>query len=600
MKFPVIPSLRWRLVAVMCLAYILVAGTTEIAGYNAQRTGLRGELLASARNNAAILAAGSVANLTSRDTTTLQIFVSSLERANGVIYASVIGEGSRVMASTHVREVNTIQKVAFVTQPTSRLSGENAVGIAPVVQSTVLAIAKVVVSGASVQNDLTRLLVIESSVRLLGLLIFFLLSLVISRYILGSLVVLEHASAAIRQGHLSARVALHDGTEMEMVAGAFNDMADALQQRIEHLSFLATAGSALPGAFRGQGDVRPTLEGFRRQVNASGAGLLFGAESEREDIWVADGSDASHAASIRAASKANGAATESLNGFAVMTIPVPGDATFVAVREVDHPFTPEEQQVTINFAYQIGIAADNARLFEAQQEALRVKDQFLSIVSHELRTPLTTIKGYAQMLRRRLADDPEGERFADNIDAQTSRLSRLVDDLLDVTRFSRGQFELMPKRMDLRSLLEEVVSRFRVVSPRHVISLEIEAGAMEGSWDCDRLEQVLNNLLGNAVKYSPEGGEIAVAARRRDREVVVSVRDEGIGISADDRQGLFQRFFRGTSEGQEIKGLGLGLYVTRRIVEAHGGQIDVTSRPGEGSEFFFSLPLLRVRQPSRA
>src|SRR5438270_963584 len=126
-------------------------------------------------------------------------------------------------------------------------------------------------------------------------------------------------------------------------------------------------------------------------------------------------------------------------------------------RDASRPFSDEERQVITNFAYQIGIAADNVRLFEAQQEALQVKDQFLSIVSHELRTPLTTMKGYAQMLRTRLVGDPEGQRFARSIDAQVSRLSRLVDDLLDVTRFARGQFELARRKVDLRPILEETV-----------------------------------------------------------------------------------------------------------------------------------------------
>src|SRR5205085_9887368 len=114
-----------------------------------------------------------------------------------------------------------------------------------------------------------------------------------------------------------------------------------------------------------------------------------------------------------------------------------------------------------------GVAADNARLFDEQQDALQVKDQFLSIVSHELRTPLTAIKGYAQLVGRQLEGQPDARRFIEHIEAQTNRLSRLVDELLDVTRFVRGQFELTRERMDARPLLEEVVSRFQITSPRH-------------------------------------------------------------------------------------------------------------------------------------
>ena len=116
----------------------------------------------------------------------------------------------------------------------------------------------------------------------------------------------------------------------------------------------------------------------------------------------------------------------------------------------------------------------------------------------------------------------------------------------------------------------------------------------EGYWDRDRLEQVLNNLIGNAIKYSPEGGQITVTTEHDGSDLIVSVLDEGIGIAERDQEHLFERFYRGSIEGQSVKGLGLGLYVTRRIIEAHGGSISVTSRPGEGSAFTFSLPLLRT------
>jgi two-component system sensor histidine kinase VicK len=204
------------------------------------------------------------------------------------------------------------------------------------------------------------------------------------------------------------------------------------------------------------------------------------------------------------------------------------------------------------------------------------------------------------MLRRKLEGDPHGERFADNIDAQVSRLSRLVDDLLDVTRFARGQFELMPEFMDIRPVLEEVVTRFRLVAPNHTVQLYLDRGAFEGNWDHDRLEQVMNNLVGNAIKYSPDGGAVTINTRHENGDLVVTVRDQGMGIPEEDQEQLFERFYRGSAEGQEVKGLGLGLYVTRRIVEAHGGTISVRSKPGQGSEFSFTLPLVPQQAMSAA
>jgi signal transduction histidine kinase len=584
----------------MCLAYILVAATTEVAGYDAQRTNLGGQLQSLVKSDAAILAAGSAGSLPGIERGTLQTFVASLQRANGVTFAAVTGPNGQVAASTRIADIGKFLRLPLPAGAEAIPMGNNVEGLAPIVSgSTDLGVAEVIVSGASVQDDLTRLLLIESVVRVLGLMIFFLLSLIIARYILGPLAVLEQASAAIRRGQLSARVSLRDGTEMETVAEAFNAMAEALQHRIEHLSFLATAGSVLPNTFRGHGDPAPVLEGFCRQVHACGAGLIPAPDSGQKDIWFAlDGADACRAAGTNAVQAP--LTPRTFDGYEVMTVPVSGDATFVTVRDADRPFSADEQQVITNFAYQFGIASDNAVLFEDQQEALRVKDQFLSIVSHELRTPLTTIKGYAQMLRRKTGDDPDARRFADNIDIQTSRLGRLVDDLLDVTRFSRGQFDLTPKRMDLRTLLPDVVSRFEVVAPEHEFRLLMDEGPMVGDWDPDRLEQVLNNLIGNAIKYSPQGGTITISAVHRDQQVVVAISDQGIGIAPEYIENLFERFYRGSAEGQEIKGLGLGLYVTRRIVEAHGGQIEVRSQVGEGSEFYFTLPLAAVEEPVSA
>jgi signal transduction histidine kinase len=380
-------------------------------------------------------------------------------------------------------------------------------------------------------------------------------------------------------------------TELATVAQAFNNMASALEQRIKYLSFLATAGSTLLTEFRAGSDVQPTLEAFCRELGAAGAGLVARADAAIPSYWYGVEFDEARwrqlAMDVAAYSPAAVALDEAR--FALMIVPILSDAVFLAVRK--ETFTDEEQQIITNFAYQFGLAADNARLFAAQQEALQVKDQFLSIVSHELRTPLTTIKGYAQMLRRKLEGSPEDQRFANNIDAQVGRLSRLVDDLLDVTRFSRGQFELSVERTDIRSVLEDVVVRFRVVAAAHTLRLELDTGSFEGDWDRDRLEQVMNNLVGNAVKYSPDGGDIVISTRHQGDQLLVAVRDHGVGIPERDQQHLFDRFFRGSAENTDIKGLGLGLYVSQRIVEAHGGTIGATSVPGDGSEFFFTLPL---------
>lgn len=604
MKFLRIPSLRWRLVMVMCVAYVIVAFVSGAVGFSAQNDSLHKQLNSRAKSNATILAAGAVAPLNrghGSDIVTLQIFVRSIRSAPGVSYADIRGPDGCPVAQTKRVAYGPKECDLFpgVTKPMVQSLGDGSVmGVAPIAPGggaiTLLGHAVVIISNASIQSDLNNALLQDILVRVLGFVLFFFLSLFIAQYVLGPLSNLSRAALAIRSGRMDSRVPVIGETELAAVSEAFNTMADALEQRIKHLSFLAHSGAQLPNTLRQREKVEPLLAEFGAALGASAAGLV---ETENEMLWCS-----TDAERCRSAIEQIGALTdpgvEEHDGLTIMAVPVPGDALFVAVREANEPFSEEEQQVIANFAYQMGIAADNVRLFEAQQEALQVKDQFLSIVSHELRTPLTTMKGYAQMLRRKLVDDPEGQRFASSIDAQVSRLSRLVDDLLDVTRFARGQFELARRKVDLRPILEETVNRFRVISQRHDLALEIDAGSYVGHWDRDRLEQVLNNLVSNAIKYSPQGGTVTVGAHHDDGRIVVFVRDEGVGIPEEDQQHLFERFYRGVNEMHDVKGLGLGLYVTQRVVDAHGGEVRVRSKEGEGSEFSFTLPVTEAPQPA--
>lgn len=600
MKIFAIPSLRWRLVAVMCLAYVIVSAVTEMVGYNQQRDNLRHQLETRAKADAVILAAGAISPYSSihgGQSAALSDFVTSLTQAQGVNFAAVYDlRGCPLAATVPVRRLHCLQHILSLKGGFTTLPNGDVQGLAPIVQDTTIGVAIVTLSAASVDSDVQQTLRSDLLLRGVGFLIFVLLSLAIAQFILGPLTALVRATRAIQQGRLDTRVPPGGQTELATVSDAFNDMARALELRIQHLSFLAATAPVLPAVFRDQGDAAPTLREFCSQLDTRGAGLLPLHDDQRSAVWydVVPGETAWHEAALDAIRAVNGPSSLLRQDQAIMVVPVLGNTVFVTGRAGEHSFSREEQQVITNFAYQLGVAADNARLFEAQQEALQVKDQFLSIVSHELRTPVTTIKGYAQILRRKLADDRDGLRYALNIDAQVTRLARLVDDLLDVTRFSRGEFELKRGDLDLRPLLEDLVARFRIIAPKHEFILALDEGEFVGEWDRDRLEQVMNNLVGNAVKYSPTGGTITISTRHQDDNVIVSVRDQGPGISAEDQQRLFERFYRGAAEGTNVKGLGLGLYVSHRIVEAHGGALGINSCLGEGAEFFFALPLAPV------
>lgn len=218
----------------------------------------------------------------------------------------------------------------------------------------------------------------------------------------------------------------------------------------------------------------------------------------------------------------------------------------------------------------------------------RREQEFVAMAAHELRTPLTALKGFVQLLQRREAYDAERvQRIVD----QADRLNRLVTDLLDASRVASGHLELRPRPTDLVELLRKSVEEIQASSPRHMIRLDIPESPVMGTWDPERLEQVTHNLLGNAVKYSPEGGEILVTLRSSSSEVELTVRDRGRGIPPAALPRLFDRFYRVDEAALTAQGMGLGLHITRSFVEAHGGTIRAESAGlGHGAAFIVALP----------
>jgi len=238
----------------------------------------------------------------------------------------------------------------------------------------------------------------------------------------------------------------------------------------------------------------------------------------------------------------------------------------------------------------------------------KLKDEFVSVVSHELRTPLTSIKGYTQHLLRRMerqsqeipADasapspvDSYEYRSLSIVQSQAEQLERLVNDLLDLSHLQRGRLPLHPAPLKLRDVLAEVVRWAQVSTEQHRIQLDIHADDTTVVGDRARLMQVLGNILDNAIKYSPDGGIVTVQLNANPLEFIISVSDQGMGISPDVHEQIFDRFYRaGDLVSRQYAGIGLGLYVARAIVEAHGGRIWVESRERQGSTFSFTLPRL--------
>jgi PAS domain S-box-containing protein len=222
-----------------------------------------------------------------------------------------------------------------------------------------------------------------------------------------------------------------------------------------------------------------------------------------------------------------------------------------------------------------------------EREVDHLKSSLVSTVSHELRTPLTMIQGFSELLMDRDLSDPRSKEGLHQIRNASERLSRLIEDLLSVSRIESGRLVANVAPVELGPVIAEVVAPFRAERP---IEVALD-GVSKVVADRDKLVQILTNLVSNAVKYSPQGTDIGIGARDDGRVVLVEVRDRGIGMTEDERARLFEKFFRADrSEVKEVRGTGLGLYITRSLVEMQGGRIWVESEPGQGSTFTFSLP----------
>ena len=227
---------------------------------------------------------------------------------------------------------------------------------------------------------------------------------------------------------------------------------------------------------------------------------------------------------------------------------------------------------------------------EKLRESERMKTELISIVSHELRTPLASVLGFTSLLLKREFDTPTRRHYLGIVDAQARRLAALLEDFLDMQRMEHEGLDLDTEKVDLASLLDEQAQLYRAQSAKHQVEVALDERPLPVRGDRNRLAQVIGNLLSNAIKYSPDGGVVGLTAARDGQGVRVTVRDEGLGIPSDQQDRIFTKFFRGDAGATGITGTGLGLAVSREIVEAHGGRIGFDSDAGSGSTFWLELP----------
>lgn len=279
-----------------------------------------------------------------------------------------------------------------------------------------------------------------------------------------------------------------------------------------------------------------------------------------------------------------------------MLVPIKDrDTSFGAIMFVrsdfGQPYTADDVMMAEQLGERAGAAIANAKLYTAARDAIRVRDEFMLVAGHELRTPLAALSLLHESLERVREGTPieKIRERGSKLRAQSERLSRLVEDLLDVSRISAGRVSLELEPFDLGALVGDIGDRMREELERAHSPLTLELTSVEGRWDRGRIEQVVTNLLANAAKYG-RGSPIRASVQRDGDRATLVVVDQGIGIAVEDQERIFKRFERAASP-KKFGGLGLGLWITSQLVDAHGGTIAVQSEPGKGATFTVTLPI---------
>jgi len=273
-----------------------------------------------------------------------------------------------------------------------------------------------------------------------------------------------------------------------------------------------------------------------------------------------------------------------------------GKLTGAIVVQKNEPFSSDETRFLERLAVRSANAMENAGLYTIVQQANQAKTRFISVVTHELRIPMTAIKGYTDLLRQQVVGpvNEQQANFLEIIRSNVERMSALVSDLSDISRIESGRLKLEPKKVSLKDAFQDAIASLqpKIDEKQHKISLELSSEMPDVHLDNNRLLQILTNLINNANKYTPEGGEIKLRAQIVNHSLNVDVSDDGIGISEHDQLRLFEQFFRAEDNAvREQQGWGLGLNVTKRLIELMGGEMQVQSKLGVGSVFSFRLPI---------
>lgn len=259
-------------------------------------------------------------------------------------------------------------------------------------------------------------------------------------------------------------------------------------------------------------------------------------------------------------------------------------------------FTKEHEDLVAGVASQAAAALDNAKLYEEVKQLNAKKDEFIGMASHELKTPVTSVKGYLQIIERDHQMESRTRQFISKALQQVNKLSSLVSDLLDVSKIQSGKLPFAIGTFDINALLRDVGETMEQSHPSHYIEYELAPSVLKVEGDQQRIEQVIINLISNAIKYSPKVKKVIIGSTDMPDKVRVCVQDFGIGIEQAHIERIFSRFYRVENLASHMSGLGIGLYISQEIIKRHKGRLWANSTPGKGSTFIFEIPKLRMHK----
>jgi len=507
---------------------------------------------------------------------------------------------------------------------------------------------------SEVYEKLNASIVRTALLLLAGMLLSALGALALARGMVRPIRTLEEGAQRIGAGELDQKIEIHTGDELEALANRFNTMSSQLKEsyaglerkvdeRTQQLKNTLDQQTAISEILRvissSPTDVQPVLDAIADRA-------VHLCDAATASIYLTDGDTLRHVVS-KGAVPGDAAAIESLpinrestSGRALLehkTIHVPdilaeaseyplgaeisklsGHRTMLVTplyregqpfgtillrRKEVRPFSEREIALLKTFGDQAAIAIENVRLFREIQDksqqlevANKHKSEFLANMSHELRTPLNAIIGFSEVLLERLFGELNAKQddYLKDIFASGKHLLGLINDILDLSKVEAGRMELEPSTFDVASAVSNAMTLVRERAQRHGITLgqQVDAALVEITADERKFKQIMLNLLSNAVKFTPDNGRIDVSARLEGPDVVVAVHDTGIGIAPEDQAAVFEEFRQvGRNYTSKQEGTGLGLALTKRFVELHGGRIWLESEPGKGSTFTFTIPV---------